>query len=208
MTLRGQVAPMRETMAGLRSGLLLTIVVIVLLLVGTFQSWRNATIVVSSLPAALAGVLLALLLTETTLNVQSFLGAIMAMGVAVANAILLVSFADAQWRAGCSSGAAAIQGTRERLRPILMTSLAMIVGMIPMALGLGEGGEQTAPLGRAVIGGLLAATVSSLLVLPAIFALIHGCRVATATSLLPDEASTSKPSNVESPLQEELCGPA
>ncbi|MGC4098004.1 MAG: efflux RND transporter permease subunit [Nitrospira sp.] len=209
VTLRGQVTPMRETMTGLRTGLLLTIVVIVLLLVGTFQSWRNAAVVVSSLPAALAGVLLALLLTNTTMNVQSFLGTIMAMGVAVANAILLVSFADTRWRAGCSVGSAAIEGARERLRPILMTSLAMVVGMIPMALGLGEGGEQTAPLGRAVIGGLLAATVSSLLVLPAIFPLIHGCRTATVTSLLPEEASTSTPSNPRSPLlEEDLCRPA
>lgn len=209
VNLRGQVTPMRETMTGLRTGLLLTVVVIVLLLIGTFQSWRNAAVVVSSLPAALAGVLLALLLTNTTMNVQSFLGAIMAMGVAVANAILLVSFADTRWRAGCSAGSAAIEGARERLRPILMTSLAMIVGTIPMALGLGEGGEQTAPLGRAVIGGLIAATVSSLLVLPAIFSLIHGCRTATVTSLLPEEASTSTPSNARSPLlEEDLCRPA
>ena len=203
VALRGQVAPMRETLAGLRTGLLLTIVVIVLLLVGNFQSWRNAIIVVSTLPAALAGVLLALLVTHTTLNVQSFLGAIMAMGVAVANAILLVSFADTRWRAGHASVAAAIEGARERLRPILMTSLAMVVGMIPMGLGLGEGGEQTAPLGRAVIGGLVAATIFSLLVLPAVFALVHGRRVARTPSLLPDDSPHSELSNTSPLLRED-----
>lgn len=186
VTLRGQVAPMRETLAGLRTGLLLTMVVILLLLAGNFQSWRNAGIVMSTLPAALAGVLVMLLLTRMTVNVQSFLGAIMAMGVAVANAILLVSFADTRWRAGCSATTAAIDGACERLRPILMTSLAMVVGMIPMALGLGEGGEQTAPLGRAVIGGLAAATLSSLLVVPVVFALVHGERRPKDMSLLPN----------------------
>jgi multidrug efflux pump subunit AcrB len=187
VTLRGQVAPMRETLDGLRTGLLLTMAVILLLLVGNFQSWRNAGIVMSTLPAALAGVLVVLFLTRTTVNVQSFLGAIMAMGVAVANAILLVSFADTRWRGGCSAATAAVEGACERLRPILMTSLAMVVGMIPMALGLGEGGEQTAPLGRAVIGGLVAATLSSLLVVPAVFALVHGGRRARDPSLLPAE---------------------
>ncbi|MFO0699188.1 MAG: efflux RND transporter permease subunit [Nitrospira sp.] len=186
LTLRGQVAPMRETVAGLRNGLMLTIVVILLLLAGHFQSWRDAAIVVSVLPAALAGVLVALLVSHTTVNVQSFLGAIMAMGVAVANAILLVSYANTRWRAGGSTVAAAIEGAQERLRPILMTSVAMIVGMIPMALGFGEGGEQTAPLGRAVIGGLTAATLASLIVLPTIFALIHGQRAPRVASLLPE----------------------
>jgi len=197
VTLRGQIGPMRETLAGLRTGLLLTMVVIFLLLVGSFQSWRNAGIVLSTLPAALAGVLVMLLLTRTTVNVQSFLGAIMAMGVAVANAILLVSFADTRWRAGCSAAAAAVDGACERLRPILMTSLAMVVGMIPMALGLGEGGEQTAPLGCAVIGGLVAATLSSLLVVPAVFALVHGERRATTTSLLPE--ALMSPAEQETP---------
>jgi multidrug efflux pump subunit AcrB len=129
-------------------------------------------------------------------NVQSFLGAIMAMGVAVANAILLVSFADTRWRGGCSAAAAAVDGACERLRPILMTSLAMVVGMIPMALGLGEGGEQTAPLGRAVIGGLVAATLSSLLVVPAVFALVHGGRRARDPSLLP----AATPSAMSEPI--------
>lgn len=192
VTLRGQVVPMRETLSGLHTGLLLTMVVILLLLAGNFQSWRNAGIVMSTLPAALAGVLVMLFLTRTTVNVQSFLGAIMAMGVAVANAILLVSFADTRWRAGCSAAAAAVDGACERLRPILMTSLAMVVGMIPMALGLGEGGEQTAPLGRAVIGGLVAATLSSLLVVPALFALVHGKRRARDTSLLPEATLSTK----------------
>jgi multidrug efflux pump subunit AcrB len=187
LSLRGQVAPMRETIAGLETGLLLTVIVIVLLLAGHFQSWRDAVIVVYVLPSALAGVLVMLLMTNTTINVQSFLGTIMAMGVAVANAILLVSFANTRWRAGSPADAAAIAGASERLRAILMTSAAMIGGMIPMALGLGDGGEQTAPLGRAVIGGLTAATLTSLAVLPSIFAMIHGQREPREASLLPTD---------------------
>ncbi|HJU03861.1 MAG TPA: efflux RND transporter permease subunit, partial [Nitrospiraceae bacterium] len=142
VALRGQVAPMRETLAGLQVGLGLAIAVICLLLAANFQSLRNAVIVLSTMPSVLAGVLLALLLTSTTLNVQSFLGAIMAVGVAVANAILLVSFAEARWQAGRSAAEAAIEGAQARLRPILMTSLAMMAGMIPMALALGEGGSR------------------------------------------------------------------
>lgn len=187
VALRGQVAPMRETLAGLRIGLALSIGVIFLLLAANFQSVWNAIIVLSTMPAVLAGVMAALALTGTTVNIQSFLGAIMAVGVAVANAILLVSFAETRWQAGRSAEEAAIEGAQGRLRPILMTSAAMIAGMVPMALAIGEGGEQTAPLGRAVIGGLAAATLATLLILPTVFALITRRRHPVVASLDPDD---------------------
>jgi multidrug efflux pump subunit AcrB len=187
VALRGQAAPMRETLEGLRVGLALSIVVIFLLLAANFQSVWNAVIVLSTMPAVLAGIIVALLLTGTTLNVQSLLGAVMAIGVAVANAILLVSFAETRWQAGRSAADAAIEGAKGRLRPILMTSAAMIAGMVPMALALGEGAEQTAPLGRAVIGGLVAATLATLFVLPSVFALIKQWRQPGAVSLDPED---------------------
>lgn len=187
VALRGQAAPMRETLAGLQAGLGLSIVVIFLLLAANFQSVMNAAIVLSTMPAVLAGVMIALFVTGTTLNVQSFLGAIMAIGVAVANAILLVSFAETRWQTGRSAAEAAREGAQGRLRPILMTSTAMIAGMIPMALALGEGGEQTAPLGRAVIGGLLAATFATLLILPTVFAVMKRRNHPVARSLDPDD---------------------
>ena len=192
ITLRGQVAPMRETLAGLRTGLGLTLIVILLLLAANFQSLRNAIIVLSTLPAAILGVLLALLVTNTTLNVQSLLGAIMATGVAVANAILLVTFAHSRRMAGRAAEQAAREGAQGRLRPILMTSCAMIVGMIPMALGIEAGGEQTAPLGRAVIGGLLAATVASLTILPCVFAWVQGRTAVRSPSLDPDDPERTR----------------
>jgi multidrug efflux pump subunit AcrB len=187
---RGQIPPMQQMMSGLTTGLSLTVVVIFLLLGGYFQSLRLALAVVSTVPAVLAGVVLALLLTHTTLNVQSFMGAIMAVGVAVANAILLVTFAERARLAGRSSLDAAVEGAYGRVRPILMTSLAMIDGMFPTALGFGEGGEQIAPLGRAVIGGLIAATVTTLFVLPAIFAMIQGRRPARTASLDPEDPAS------------------
>src|SRR5437899_10212710 len=125
--------------------------------------------VVSAVPAVIAGVAVALWAPGTTLNIQSFMGAIMAIGVAVANAILLVTFAERSRHSGVASAAAAIEGAQSRIRPILMTSCAMLAGMLPLALALGEGGEQTAPLGRAVVGGLLAATLATLIVLPSVF---------------------------------------
>jgi multidrug efflux pump subunit AcrB len=140
---------------------------------------------VSAVPAVIAGVALALVLTGTTLNLQSFMGAIMAIGVAVANAILLTSFAEENRRAGAPAGEAAVRGAESRLRPILMTSCAMLAGMIPLALALLEGGEQTAPLGRAVIGGLAASTLATLLVLPSVFAVIQGRSSAASSSLDP-----------------------
>ena len=165
--------------------------VIFLLLAANFQSLRLSFIVVATVPAALAGVVLALWLTGTTLNVQSFMGAIMAVGVAVANAILLVTFAERNRMAGAEAGAAAIEGAQSRLRPILMTSLAMIAGMMPMTLGLGESGQQTAPLGRAVVGGLAAATLATLLVLPAIFAIMQARSRRRSASLDPDDPESS-----------------
>jgi multidrug efflux pump subunit AcrB len=184
---RGQARPMREVFGGLGLGLGLAVVVIFLLLAAYFQSLRLALLVLSTAPAVMAGVALALLATGTTLNIQSFMGAIMAVGVAVANAILLVTFAERERRAGAEGAAAAAAGARHRLRPILMTSCAMIAGMVPMAVGFGEGGEQTAPLARAVIGGLAAATLMTLLVLPAVFAMVQGRAGRRSVSLDADD---------------------
>ncbi len=171
---RGQVVPMEQTLDSLGLGLVFAVVAIFLLLAANFQSMRLAFVAVSTVPAVLCGVIAVLLLTGTTLNLQSFMGAIMALGVSVANSILLVTFAEEHRRdprRGGSATEAALYGGSTRLRPILMTSLAMIAGMIPMAMALGEGGGQTAPLGRAVIGGLAASTLATLLVLPAVFSL-------------------------------------
>jgi len=187
VNIRGQVPPMNQTLSGLGIGLLLAIVVIFLLLAANFQSLRLPLVVLTSAPAVLLGVALMLWLTGTTLNVQSFMGAIMAIGVSVATAILLVTIAE-QYRAqGQSSESAAVQGASSRLRPIIMTSLAMIAGMIPMALALGEGGEQTAPLGRAVIGGLAASTIAVLLILPLMFAVVQRGAPRKSVSLHPQD---------------------
>jgi multidrug efflux pump subunit AcrB len=155
-----------------------------------FQSVRLALISVSAVPAVLAGVAVFLLVTGTTLNIQSFMGAIMAIGVAVANAILLVTFAERSRLGGAASAAAAVEGAQTRLRPILMTACAMMAGMVPMALGLGEGGEQTAPLGRAVLGGLGAATLATLIVLPSVFAIVQGRSSRASASLDPDDSES------------------
>jgi multidrug efflux pump subunit AcrB len=193
---RGQVFPMRQMFGGLvggkvyeglTGGLILAVVVILLLLTAYFQSVRLSLVVVSTTPAVIAGVVLALFLTRTTLNIQSFMGAIMAVGVAVANAILLATFAEQERREGKEVGVAAVQGAKYRLRPILMTSCAMIAGMVPMSLGLGEGGEQTAPLARAVIGGLAVATFATLFILPSVFAVIQGRSSTRSVSLDPDD---------------------
>ena len=153
VAVRGQIEPMKQTLTNLGIGLLVAVLVIYLLLAANFQSLRLAFVVLSTVPAVICGVLFLLFVTRTSLNIQSFMGAIMAIGVAVANAILLVTFAEEYRRTGNSAIAAAIHGAKSRMRPILMTSLAMIAGMVPMALGLGEGSQQTAPLARAVIGG-------------------------------------------------------
>ncbi len=184
---RGQIAPMRETLANLGIGLLLAIAVIFLLLAANFESVRLAFVIFATAPAAICGVILMLLITHTSLNIQSYMGAIMAIGVGTANAILLVTFADERRRAGISASAAGIEGVRARMRPILMTSVAMIAGMIPMALAIGEGAEAAAPLGRAVIGGLAAATLANLTVLPFVFSLVQARASTASSSLDPDD---------------------
>jgi multidrug efflux pump subunit AcrB len=184
---RGQIVPYQQMFRGLTLGLALAVIVIFLLLTAYFQSPRLALVSVSAVPAVLAGVATMLLATGTTLNIQSFMGAIMAIGVAVSNAILLVTFAEENRLQGIGAGAAAARGAASRLRPILMTSCAMIAGMFPMSLALGEGGQQTAPLGRAVIGGLAAATLATLILLPSLFAVIMGGGKTHSASLDPDD---------------------
>ena len=171
--LRGQVETMQSSFIGLGVGLVMAIVLVYLLIVVNFQSWIDALVVIAALPAALAGIAWMLFITGTTLSVPALTGAIMTMGVATANSILLISFARQRREVGVAPLAAALEAGATRIRPVLMTALAMIIGMIPMALGLGEGGEQNAPLGRAVIGGLIFATVSTLFFVPAVFAGIH-----------------------------------
>jgi multidrug efflux pump subunit AcrB len=182
VALRGQVQPMKELQTGLRMGLLTAVVVIFLLLIANFQSVRLAFAVVSTVPAVLLGVVLALWITQTTLNIQSFMGAIMAVAVAVANAILLVTFASRAHHGGLARNDAAVHGATSRLRPILLTSFAMIASMIPMALAK----SQTSPLAIATIGGLALATVATLFLLPAAFALFAR-KVAVSPSLDPDD---------------------
>ena len=176
VVLRGQVETMQSSFFGLGVGLAMEIVLVYLLIVVTFQSWLDAAIIITALPAALAGIAWMLFITGTTLSVPALTGAIMTMGVATANSILLVAFARERLAAGIPPLSAALEAGATRIRPVLMTALAMIIGMIPMALGLGEGAEQNAPLGRAVIGGLLFATVSTLFFVPAVYAEIHSRR--------------------------------
>ena len=173
VVLRGQVQTMQSSFIGLGVGLAMAIVLVYLLVVVTFQSWIDAAIIITALPAAIAGIAWMLFITGTTLSVPALTGAIMTMGVATANSILLVSFARQRLQDGVPPLSAALEAGATRIRPVLMTALAMIIGMIPMALGLGEGAEQNAPLGRAVIGGLLFATVSTLLFVPVVFAAVH-----------------------------------
>jgi multidrug efflux pump subunit AcrB len=188
--LRGQVPAFEETLSGLRRGLLLAIVVVFLLLAANFQSFRLSLAVVSGVPAVICGVLLTLLVTGTTLNVQSFMGAIMAIGISVANAILLITFADHERLAGAAAVDAAIAGGGSRLRAILMTAAAMIAGMIPLALGTGER-AQTAPLGRAVIGGLFMSTLATLVVLPAVYSLLRSRVRVSSPTLDPNDPASS-----------------
>jgi len=176
VVVRGQVRTMRSSYIGLLVGLVFAIFLDYLLIVVNFQSWLDPFIMISALPAALAGIAWMLFITNTTLSVPALMGAIMCMGVATANSILVVSFAREQMAEGKDPVTAALQAGFTRFRPVLMTALAMIIGMVPMALGLGDGGEQNAPLGRAVIGGLLFATVSTLFFVPTFFSLLHGWR--------------------------------
>jgi multidrug efflux pump subunit AcrB len=193
VAVRGQIAAMRETFRNITAGLVVAVVVIFLLLAANFQSLRLAFVVVSTVPAVLAGVVLMLAATRTTLNVQSFMGAIMAIGVAVANAILLVTFAEQarRYRRAGSALETAIHAAQARMRPVLMTSAAMVAGMIPMALAIGEGAEATAPLARAVIGGLAAATLATLIVLPSVYSLVQQSDDVTSPSLDPDDPASS-----------------
>jgi multidrug efflux pump subunit AcrB len=184
VSVRGQLAPMRQTLDGLRSGLGLAIVAIFLLLAAYFQSLRVALVIIATIPAVLAGVALGLLITGSTLNVQSFMGAIMAIGVAVANSILLADFAERYRLDGRPAAQAAVEGATSRLRPILMTTFAMIAGMLPVAFGA----EQLAPLGRAVIGGLVASTLTTLLVVPSVFAMVSAHAGTKSPSLDPDDS--------------------
>ena len=192
VSVRGQVAPMQEMLDELRSGLGLAIVAIVLLLAAYFQSLKVALIVIGTIPAVIAGVAVSLFVTGSTLNVQSFMGAIMAIGVAVANAILLATFAEHYRIEGAASDSAAIRGATSRLRPILMTTCAMIAGMLPVAFGA----EQLALLGRAVIGGLAASAIATLLVLPALFALVQRRASVASPSLDPDDVMSRHHSGV------------
>jgi CzcA family heavy metal efflux pump len=182
LIVRGQIQTMRSSYTGLLSGLLFSIVLVYLLIVINFQSWLDPFIIISALPAALAGIVWFLFVTHTTLSVPALTGSIMCVGVATANSILVVSFAKEQLTEGKDALAAALTAGFTRFRPVLMTALAMIIGMVPMAIGLGEGGEQNAPLGRAVIGGLLFATVATLFFVPVFFSILHGRRERMAKS--------------------------
>jgi multidrug efflux pump subunit AcrB len=173
IAIRGQVTTMQSSFVGLAAGLVMAIILVYLLIVVNFQSWLDPFIIITALPAALAGIAWTLFITATTLSVPALTGAIMTMGVATANSILLVSFARQRLADGSPPLSAALEAGATRIRPVLMTAMAMIIGMIPMALGLGEGGEQNAPLGRATIGGLLFATVSTLFFVPLVFASVH-----------------------------------
>lgn len=188
ITLRGQYGTMRSSYIGLIGGLGFAIILVYFLIVVNFQSWLDPFIIVTALPAALAGIVLFLFITHTTLSVPALMGAIMCMGVATANSILVITFARERFDAHGDALKAALEAGATRFRPVVMTALAMIIGMIPMALGFGDGGEQNAPLGRAVIGGLLCATVATLLFVPTVFSLLH-------RNVPKDETSTTASNN-------------
>jgi len=173
LDMRGQVKSMNESFVGLGAGILFAIVLVYFLMVVNFQSWTDPFIIITALPGAMCGIIWMLFVTGTTLNVPSLMGAIMAIGVATSNSILLVTFANDERCVGKNAFDAALSAGHTRLRPVVMTALAMIIGMLPMSLGLGEGGEQNAPLGRAVIGGLLVATVATLFFVPVIYSMLR-----------------------------------
>jgi multidrug efflux pump subunit AcrB len=187
VVLRGQVQTMNNAYSQLYIGLVGAIVLIYLVIVVNFQSWLDPFIIITALPGALAGIVWLLFLTGTTLSVPALTGAIMCMGIATANSILLVSFAREGMARGLDAASAALESGFTRFRPVLMTALAMIIGMLPMAFALGEGGEQNAPLGRAVIGGLLVATLGTLLFVPTLFSLLH------ARDRLPEAPADPQP---------------
>ncbi|HEV1288230.1 MAG TPA: efflux RND transporter permease subunit, partial [Bryobacteraceae bacterium] len=180
VVLRGQIETMRSSFTGLLGGLALAIVLVYLLIVVNFQSWLDPFIIITALPAAMAGIVLSLFFTHTTISVPALMGAIMCVGVATANSILVVNFAKGVLAEEGDAKKAALDAGFARFRPVVMTALAMIIGMVPMALGAGEGGEQNAPLGRAVIGGLMLATVATLFFVPAVFSVLHGLRKKSA----------------------------
>jgi len=190
IVVRGQVETMRTSFFGLEIGLLGAIILIYFLIVVNFQSWLDPFVIITALPGALAGIAWILLLTHTTLSVPALTGAVMCMGVATANSILMVSFARERMEANVPAVQAALEAGYTRIRPVLMTALAMIIGMLPMALGMGEGGEQNAPLGRAVMGGLLFATVATLFFVPSVFAIVHSRRASKAEVQHHDENDT------------------
>src|SRR5471030_305782 len=171
--IKGQVESMESSFRGLAFGLIFAILLVYLLMVVNFQSWLDPLVILMALPGAIAGIAWMLFLSHTTLSVPALMGAIMCVGVATANSILVVTFANDQRKVGRNATEAALASGMTRLRPVIMTALAMIIGMLPMSLGLGEGGEQNAPLGRAVIGGLLFATLTTLFFVPSVFCLIH-----------------------------------
>jgi len=182
MEIRGQVETMQTSFLGLEFGLIMSVVLVYLLIVVNFQSWLDPFIIITALPGALAGILWILFITHTTLSVPALTGAVMSIGVATANSILLISFARERMAEGMDPIKAAVEAGYTRMRPVIMTALAMVIGMVPLALGLGEGGEQNAPLGRAVIGGLLFATVATLSFVPVVFSLFHGRRLRRASA--------------------------
>jgi multidrug efflux pump subunit AcrB len=173
VVLLGQVQTMNSAFSGLLFGLLAAVILIYFLIVVNFQSWSDPFVIITALPAALAGIVWMLFTTQTTLSVPALTGAIMCMGVATANSVLVISFARERYEELGDPVAAALEAGFVRFRPVLMTALAMIIGMTPMALGLGEGGEQNAPLGRAVIGGLIFATIATLMFVPVVFSMVH-----------------------------------
>jgi multidrug efflux pump subunit AcrB len=182
---------MLEMFQALGVGLGVAVFVIVVLLTAYFQSPRMALVSIGAVPGVLAGIATMLYLTNTSLNIESFMGSIMCLGVSVSNSVMLVTFMNAHWKSGAPSGEAAVVGASDRLRPILMTACAMTVGMVPMALALERGSQMQAPLGRAVIGGLVMSTVATLLVVPSIFALLIGRSAARSPSLYPDDPESA-----------------
>jgi multidrug efflux pump subunit AcrB len=190
IVIRGQVQTMQSSFSGLYLGLALAIVLVYLLMVVNFQSWLDPLIAISGVPVVLSGVAWMLFLTQTTLSVPALTGAMMVIGIATANSILVVSFAREQLASGADSLQAAQQAGIGRFRPVVMTALAMLIGMVPMAIGMGDGGEQNAPLGRAVIGGLVVGTLATLVIVPTVFCLLHGwqarrARVSGAVAAAP-----------------------
>src|SRR6202012_1334178 len=171
---RGQVATMQASFVGLLGGLAFAIALVYLLLVVNFQSWSEAFIIITALPGALAGICWILFLPHTSLSVPALMGAIMSIGVATSNSVLVITFANERFAETKDAFRSALEAGATRLRPVIMTATAMIIGMVPMALGLGEGGEQKAPLGRAVIGGPLFATGATLMFVPVVFSIVHG----------------------------------